>query len=217
MMRRPTQCVPCRRPRRDGLIALSIGAFALAAWSGSAAGTAATGGAAAPVTDVAFHDGADVPIQALVFFPVVVLNADRAPPAAVRALAQAGSHPLARLAVQPRSAPADLLAAARRLAVAGYEGALVEIPAGAAAWTPRSVAEAIAALRTIWPQGPLLLAGDPRVASEAAPQLSGVVVSGALARAAELTAFARRELATGRATPLPIVDVESVPAGRRVE
>jgi hypothetical protein len=44
-----------------------------------------------------------------------------------------------------------------------------------------------------------------------------LVVSGALARAADLTAFARRELATGRPTPLPIVDVESVPAGRRVE
>src|SRR3954468_6529562 len=142
MMRRPTQCVPCRRPRRDGLIALSIGAFALAAWSGSAAGTAATGGAAAPVTDVAFHDGADVPIQALAFFPVVVLNADRAPPAAVRALAQAGSHPVARVVAQQRSVPADLLATARRLAVAGYEGALLEIGPGAngaAAATPRSV------------------------------------------------------------------------------
>src|SRR5436190_20670572 len=123
MTRRPTQCVPSRRPRRDGLIVLSIGAFALAASSGSAAEIAAAGGAAAPVTDVAFHDGADVPIQALSFFPVVVLNAERAPPAAVHALAQAGSHPLARLAVQPRSAPADLLTTARRLAAAGYQGA----------------------------------------------------------------------------------------------
>src|SRR3954467_3596061 len=130
MTRRPTQCVPSRRPRRDGLVTLSIGAFALAASSGSAAGTASSGGAAAPVTDVAFHDGADVPIQALAFFPAVVLSADRAPPAAVRALAQAGRHSPARPAVQPRSAPADLLAAARRLAVAGYDGALLEIAAG---------------------------------------------------------------------------------------
>src|SRR4051794_30028965 len=171
MTRRPTQCVPSRRPRREGLVALSIGAFALAASSGSAAGTASSGGAAAPVTDIAFHDGADVPTQALAFFPVVVLNADRAPPAAVRTLAQAGSHPVARLTAQPRSAPRDLLATARRLADAGYEGGLLEIAAGAngaAAWTPRSVADAIAALRTIWPQGPLLLASDPRVASEAA-------------------------------------------------
>ena len=138
------------------------------------------------MTDVAFHDGADVPIQALAFFPVVVLNADRAPPDAVRALAQVGSHPVARLAAQPRNAPDDLLARARRLAVAGYEGALLEIAPGssaAAGWTPRAVAEAIAALRTIWPQGPLLLAADPHLAVEAAPQLSAVVVSGAVARA----------------------------------
>ena len=151
---------------------------------------------------------------------MVVLNADRAPPDAVRALAQVGSHPVARLAAQPRKVPDDLLARARRLAVAGYEGALLEIAPGsnaAAGWTPRAVAEAITALRTIWPQGPLLLAAEPRLAVEAAPQLSAVVVSGAVARAAELAAFARRELSTGRTTPLPIVDVEAVPAGRRIE
>src|SRR3954454_9663080 len=127
MTRRPIQCVPCRRPRREGLVALSIGAFALAASSGSAAGTASSGGAAAPVTDIAFHDGADVPTQALAFFPVVVLNADRAPSDAVRALAHAGNHPVARLAAPPRIGRDDLLARARRLAVAGYEGALLEI------------------------------------------------------------------------------------------
>ena len=132
MTTRPTQCAPDRRSRRDGRIVSSIGAFALALASGSAAGTAPVGGEAPPVTDVAFHDGVDVPIQALAFFPVVVLSADRAPPEAVRGLARAGSHPVARLAAQPRNAPDDLLARARRLAVAGYEGALLEIPPGRA-------------------------------------------------------------------------------------
>src|SRR5205085_356104 len=116
-------CVPSRRSRRDGVVVWSIGAYVLAASSGSAAGTAPGAGAAPPVTDVAFHDGADIPVQALAFFPVVVLDADRAPPDAVRALARAG----------------------------------------------------------------------------------------------ELAAFARRGLSTGRAAPLPIVDLESVPAGRRIE
>lgn len=69
MTTRPTQCVPSRRSRRDGFVVLSIGALALAATSGAAAGTAPAGGEAAPVTDVAFHDGADLPIQALAFFP----------------------------------------------------------------------------------------------------------------------------------------------------
>ena len=131
MKMRPTQCVPSRRSRRYGRAALSraafsrvafsraafsraalwIAAFALAPSSRSAAGTAPAAGAVPSVTDVAFHDGADVPIQALAFFPVVVLNADRAPPDAVRALAQMGSHPVARLAAQPRKVPDDLLGA----------------------------------------------------------------------------------------------------------
>ena len=216
----PVRSLPALAPRRASSC-LSIGAFALAASSGSAAGTAPAGGAAPPVTDVAFHDGADVPIQALAFFPVVVLNADRAPPDAVRALARAGSHPVARLAAQPRNAPDESRSRARGAspspATRARSSRSLRVRSAAAGWTPRAVAEAIAALRTVWPQGPLLLAADPRLAVEAAPQLSAVVVSGAVARAPELAAFARRELSTGRTTPLPIVDVESVPAGRRIE
>jgi hypothetical protein len=203
-----------RRSRGDRLVVLSLGALAVVAAPGSAAGTLPAGGEPPPITDVAFHDGADVPVEALAFFPVVVLDAERAPPAAVRALARAGSHPVGRLAMQPRSTPDDLVARARRIAVAGYEGALLEI---ASAPTTRQVADAVAALRTVWPQGPILLAADPRLATLAAPQLSGVVVSGAAARASELAAFARRELSAGRTSPLPVVDVESVPAGRRAD
>ena len=207
---------PPRRTRRDGRVVLSIGALAVATSPGFAAGTATGRVEAAPITDVAFHDGADLPVEALAFFPVVVLDAERAPSDAVRALARAGSHPAARLAMQPAGTPADLVARARRIAVAGYEGALLEVaPGSTAAPGAKAVADAVAALRTIWPEGPLLLAADPRLATQAAPQLSGVVVSGSVARASELAAFARRELSAGRTVPLPVVDVESVPAGRR--
>jgi hypothetical protein len=219
MTKRPSQRVPRRCSGRDGLIVLSVGAFAAAVSPGSAGGTSPAL-TATPITDVAFHDGADLPIQALAFFPVVVLDADHAPADAVRALARAGSRPLARMAAQPRKPIDDLTARARRLATAGYEGALLEIGAGsnaAAGWTARGVAGAIAALRAVWPRGPLLLAADPRLAVEAAPELSGLVVVGAVARAPELLAIARRDLSAGRTAPLPVIDIESVPAGRRIE
>ncbi|HVT05887.1 MAG TPA: hypothetical protein VHO67_00435, partial [Polyangia bacterium] len=62
--------------------------------------------------------------------------------------------------------------------------------------------------------GPLLLAADPRLATEAAPELSAVVVSGAGDRAPELATFARHALA-GRAGPVPVVDVETLSAASR--
>jgi polysaccharide biosynthesis protein PelA len=214
-----------------------MGAVAVAAgaWSGSSVAPGSAQGASpqpvtvpdspatspavpspAPLaTDVAFCDAADVPVDALAFFPLVVLNADRAPPAAVRALAAAGSHPIARLAWPSGGSPEALLAPARRLAVAGYEGALLEVAAKGPP-TPQAVAQASRALRTVWPRGSLLLAGDPHLATDAAPELSGVVVTGAVARAAELAAFARQALA-GRSGPVPVIDVESVPAGRRAQ
>jgi hypothetical protein len=166
-------------------------------------------GGAPDVTDVAFFDGAEDLTDALAFYPTVVLDPARARPESVSALARAGSRPLARLRASPRDA---LLVQARRLAVAGYQGALLEAPAAA---TAAGVADAVAALREVWPQGQLLLAADPRLAVAAASELSGLVVSQAAGRASELAAFARRELAAGRAAPLPIVDVEQLPAAGR--
>jgi hypothetical protein len=203
-----------RRSGRRRLLAMALAAATLAL-----AGRAS--GAAPVLEDVAFYDGADDLVGALAFFPAVVLNPARAPEPLVRALAAAGSRPLGRLPLPNGAARNDeLLAAARRLAVAGYEGALLEpAPAqrGTAAPTPRAIADAVAGLRAIWPQGPLLLAGDPRLATLAAPELSGVVVARALAQAPALLAFARRQLAAGRAAPVPIVDVEAVPASGRAQ
>jgi hypothetical protein len=171
-------------------------------------------GAAPAVGDVAFYDGGDNLVDALAVFSAVVLNPERATPDIVGGLARAGSVPLGRLTVAEGGSRDDLLAQARRLAVAGYQGALLE--AGSSA-TPRTVADAVTALRGVWPQGPLLLAADPRLAVQAAPELSAVVVRRALDRAARLAAFARSDLAAGRAGPVPIIDVESVPASARAD
>jgi hypothetical protein len=195
------------RPARAGLL---LGALAAAASVGSPGATAGAPTSPVPVVeDVAFYEGAELPLEALAFFSAVVLDATRVVPDAVRALARTGSHPIARLPLQD-----DLLIRARRLAASGYDGGLLEPPPGA---TPRAVADAAAGLRSVWPQGALLLAADPRLATLAAPQLSAVVVSRAVDRAPELAAFARRELAAGRPAPLPIVDVETVPASGRAE
>jgi hypothetical protein len=176
---------------------------------------AAPARAAAPaVGDVAFYDGGDDLADALASFDAVVLDSARAAPDVVGRLARAGSRPLARLPLPERGAAEDLLAPARRLAVAGYQGALLEVPAGA---TPRAVADAAAGLRSVWPQGPLLVAADPRQAVLAAPELSAVVVRRALDRAPQLAAFARSDLGGGRPAPLPIIDVESVPASGRAQ
>jgi polysaccharide biosynthesis protein PelA len=166
--------------------------------------------AAAPVLgDVAFYDGADNLADALGCFSAAVLNPARATPELVAALGRAGTRPLGRLS--PGATADDLLTQARRLAVAGYQGALLELPP---ATTASAAADAVTSLRTVWPQGPLLLAADPQAAVLAAPELSAVVVRQGLGRAAQLVAFARAQLAAGRAAPLPIVDVESVPSGR---
>jgi hypothetical protein len=165
-------------------------------------------GAAPPVDDVAFYDGGDDLVDALAAFSTVVLNPARATADTVSRLTRAGSRPLGRLSLASGKGLDDLLAQARRLVLAGYQGVLLEAPGA----TPRTVADAVAALRGLWPQGTLLLAGDPQLAVQAAPELSAVVVSHALPRAPQLVAFARGDLAGGRAAPLPIVDVESVPA-----
>lgn len=193
---------------------LARGAVAAGLLMLAAAGTgrAAPAAGAPDVTDVAFYDGAEDLTDALAFYPTVVLDPARAKPESVTALARAGSRPLGRLVASASLGRDDLLVRARRLAVAGYQGALLDVPAGANA---AGLAGAVAALREVWPQGQLLLAADPHLAVAAAPELSGLVVSQAAGRAPELAAFARRELAAGRAAPLPIVDVERVAAGDR--
>ncbi len=169
--------------------------------------------AAAPaVDDVAFYDGADDLVDALAAFSTVVLNPARATADTVGGLARAGSRPVGKLALSGTTE--DLLAQARQLALAGYQGAMLEIPSGAKT-TPRAVADAVAGLRGVWPQGPLLLAADlqlPQLAGPAAPELSAVVVSHALDQAPQLAALARGALAAGRSGPMPIVDLESVSA-----
>src|SRR5436305_12445620 len=110
-------------------------ALAAATWSGSSVAPRSAQGAAPqpgtapnapaepgalPLTDIAFFDGADVPVDALAFFPVVVLRGDRATPESVRALARAGSHPVARLSWPSTGPPDELLALARRLAAARH-------------------------------------------------------------------------------------------------
>ncbi len=211
-------------PRSLGAVAAVVAAVAAATSSGSSVGPRLAQGAGPapvdagprPLTDLAFFDGADAPLDALAFFPAVVLNAERATPASVRALARAGSRPIARLAWPASGAPADLMAPARQLAAAGYEGALLEARPAKATPTPTALANAVHALRTVWPHGALLVAADPRLATEAAPELSAVVVSGAGDRAPELAAFARQALQS-RAGPVPVVDLETVPAGRRLQ
>jgi hypothetical protein len=171
------------------------------------------------LTDIAFYDGAVVPVDALAFFSAVVLDAGRAPVESVGALAHAGTRPLARLSMAMGSRPDDLVTRAARLAAAGYEGALLELvpaPGGGMA-TPGEVAAAVVALRTVWPQGMLLLAAEPRLAVAVASQLAGIVVRGSVGRAPELVAFARDQLAAGRAGPVPIIDVETVAANARAE
>ncbi|HSS37139.1 MAG TPA: hypothetical protein VLT58_00075, partial [Polyangia bacterium] len=215
----------------------SIGAFvavAAATWTGSSVAPRSAHGAAPqpptvperpaefrplPVTDIAFFDGADAPIDALAFFPLVVLDGGHATPGSVRALARAGSHPIARLAWTPGGSAGDLLAPARYLAAASYEGALLEISSPSkrtSGPTPGAIANAVRTLRTVWPRGSLLVAADPHLATEAAPELSGVVVSGAGERAPELAAFARQALA-GQSGPVPVIDIETVPAGHRAQ
>ena len=137
MKTRPTQCVPSRRSRRYGRaalsraalsraalsrVALSVAALALAASSRLAAGTAPAAGAAPSVTDVAFHDGADVPIQALAFFPVG--GAERGPrPARRRARARADGQPsrgsTGRAATEGAGRSARARAAPRRRGLRG--------------------------------------------------------------------------------------------------
>ncbi|HVT09391.1 MAG TPA: hypothetical protein VHO67_18150, partial [Polyangia bacterium] len=119
-------------PRSTGPFVAFVVAVAAAIWTGSSVSPRSAQGAAPPpdagppaLTELAFFDGPDVPVDALAFYPAVVLNAERATSASVRALARAGSHPLARLAW---SAGGDVLASARQLAAAGYEGALLEAP-----------------------------------------------------------------------------------------
>ncbi|HXJ23623.1 MAG TPA: hypothetical protein VMT03_25630 [Polyangia bacterium] len=169
-------------------------------------------GAAPDLGDLAFYDGADSNlVDALACYSTVVLSPARATPDLVAALGRAGSRALGRLSWSAGSSADELLAQARRLAVAGYQGALLEVAPGL---TPRAVADAMAALRGVWPQGPLLLGADPALAALAAPDLSGLVVSHAVDRGAQLAAFARAQLAAGRAAPVPIIDVEVVRAGR---
>ncbi len=192
----------------DTLARAAVAAGLLLAVSGGASRAAPAGGAPG-ITDVAFSDGDTDLTDALAFYSTVVLSPERAKPESVAALARAGSHPLGWLRV---SSGDDLVTQARRLAVAGYQGALLEVPRG---MTPAAVAGAVASLREVWPRGTLLLAGDPRLAVAAAAELSGVVVTQAGPRLPELAAFARRELAAGRAAPLPVVDVERVAASER--
>jgi hypothetical protein len=175
-------------------------------------------GVVTPAEDVAFFDGHEVPVDALGFYSTVVLDPARAPEAAVRALARAGSRPVARFPLTFGGGPDKVLDLARRLAVAGYQGLLLEVspgPAGTA--NAKAVADRVAALSTVWPQPTLLLAAEPALATLAAPRLAGVVVSHAAERAPALVAFARAHLAAGRAAPLPIIDVESVPASGRAQ
>jgi len=188
--------------------ALAAGVLMLAVADTGRAAPLAT--AAPDVTDVAFYDGAEDLTDALAFYPTVVLDPARAKPELPGALARAGSRPLGRIVAASGQSRDNLLVQARRLAVAGYQGAMLE--AGATA-NAAGVAGAIAALREVWPQGQLLLAGDPKLAVAAAPVLSGLVVTQAAARATELAAFAHRELATGRAAPLPIIDIERLAPG----
>ncbi len=195
----------------DRLTRAALAAGLLLVTGGGASRAAPAGGAPA-VTDVAFYDGEADLTDALAFYPTVVLSPERAKPASVAALARAGSHPLGWLRAGADLAHDDLLAHARRLAVAGYEGALLEAPR---TMTAAAVAGAVAALREVWPGGTLLLAGDPRLAVAVAPELSGVVVTQAGGRLPELAAFARRELAAGRTSPLPVIDVERVGASER--
>ena len=172
------------------------------------------------LTDVAFYEGSVVPVDALAFFSAVVMDAGRAPVESVGALAHAGTRPLARLSMTAGSRADDLATRARRLAAAGYEGALLELvpaPGSSMVTTPHEVADAVAALRTVWPRGILLLAAEPRLAVGAAPQLAGIVVRGSVDRAAELVAFARDQLAAGRAGPVPIIDIETVAPHARTE
>jgi polysaccharide biosynthesis protein PelA len=192
---------------------------ALALAAGDLSAARAEGG---PDAATAFHYGAAPPVDLLAFYPRVVLDPERVPPAAVRELAARGSAVLGRLRCPRQSAVAALGDRARTFSDQGFRGVLVE-PQGA--WTPVDIAELVHAIHVRWPVAAIVLEGSPASAAHAVAEISGLVAGPLFSgwdptksryvpvaedlrhrRVDAMRAFART-------TGLPVVDVEALPAG----
>ena len=187
----------------------------------------------------AFHYGAAPPVEALAFYERVVLDPDRAPPAAVRALTAAHATVLARLhlGAPPQIGPGvgrgavapDAMARAAEAMAQGYTGFLVE-PAAATAGA--ELTKLVHAIHARWPIVPIWIEAAPeRAAARVVPiagEISGLV-TGALfsewdaahGRTAGVPAETRRRRlqmlqSFSSTTGLPVIDVETAPAGNRV-
>jgi hypothetical protein len=201
--------------------------------AGAAAGPVIAGEAGDGAT--AFHYGAAPPAPALAFYERVVLDPDRAPATAVQVLSAAHATVLARLHLAPAVAVAgraavvpDPVSRAAAAMAQGYTGFVVE---PAAAIGGAELTQLVHTIHARWPVAPIWIETAPeRAAARVVPiagEISGLVTGplfsewdGAHGRAAGVPAGTRQRRlemlkAFASSTGLPVIDVETAPAGNR--